>query len=694
MGDLLNISPILASFLVVALPFSAFLIQALLGKRSISGNISLIAIILSTILSGVFVFAEIWNNEPQNATYNWFTIGNKSFTLGILLNNLTVLMQFLVCIIALPVHIYSKAYMKGDPGIHRYWMYLSLFCFAMLGLTISKNLLMMYIFWELVGFASYLLIGFWFTKDSAVAANKKAFIINRIGDLGFLIGIACIYSVFGTLDLVDLLGKEGLFYQGFDNNTGLMTLAGFGFFLGAMAKSAQFPLHVWLPDAMEGPTSVSSLIHAATMVAAGVFLLSTIFPLFNTTVLLFIAIIGTTTALSAAFFALSQNDIKKVLAFSTISQLGYMMVAVGIGAWDAAMFHLVTHAFFKCLLFLCAGAVIHEMSHLTKLNLPSFNPQDMQNMGGLRKIMPKTFILMSIASLALAGFPLTSGFLSKDAIVISSFEWAITKGGFYILIPSILVLVSVLTAFYIGRLIFKTFFGDLRIGEQYKHLLHEAPRTMVFPMGFLAINCLFFVFSNNPISYHLAPILEGLHVKYSFAEIHSLHIIIPILLTSTALISWFVAYRWYVMDKYPIPHDNKWVTSTKNQLGINQIIQVNTTNALILFSKWSFFFDRNVIEGTVNSVVKLTLLLSKISAWIDKYIIDALVIAVAQLSKKIADFLHWFDKHIVDGFVNTVAQTTYYVGHLLRWVQNGRLQNYLGFALTMVLVGIIYLILR
>jgi NADH-quinone oxidoreductase subunit L len=331
-------------------------------------------------LSGFLVFAPIWQQEPQTATYEWFTIGSSVFTIGILLNNLTVLMQFIVCIIALPVHIYSRAYMKGDSGIHRYWMYLSLFCFAMLGLSVSKNLFMMYVFWELVGFASYLLIGFWFTREAAVQANKKAFIVNRIGDIGFLIGISIVFSSFGTLDLVDLFGAQGIFAQGLDKSTGLMTAAGICFFLGAMAKSAQFPLHVWLPDAMEGPTSVSSLIHAATMVAAGVFLLCSIFPLFNETVLLIITIIGTITALSSAYIALGQYDIKKVLAFSTISQLGYMMVGVGISAWDAAMFHLGTHAFFKCLLFLCAGAVIHEMAHHKEKSGIDFDPQDLRNM--------------------------------------------------------------------------------------------------------------------------------------------------------------------------------------------------------------------------------------------------------------------------------------------------------------------------
>lgn len=667
MSELLNISPVMGSILVVLLPFLAFLIQAILGKRGKSGNVSLIAILLSTILSLIFVFAEVWKTTPISADYNWFTIGTHTFTIGVLLNNLTVLMQLIVCVIALPVHIYSRTYMKGDPGIHRYWMYLSLFCFSMLGLTISNNLLMMYIFWELVGFASYLLIGFWFTKESAVQANKKAFIINRIGDLGFLLGIASVYSIYGSLNLVELFGKEGLVSTLPQASTGWMTFTGICFFVGAMAKSAQFPLHVWLPDAMEGPTAVSSLIHAATMVAAGVFLISTVFPLFNETVLLLITIIGTLTALLSAYFALSQKDIKRILAFSTISQLGYMVVAVGVGAWDAAMFHLATHAFFKCLLFLSAGAIIHEMAHLKEANHLDIDPQDINNMGGLRKWMPKTFMLMSIASLALAGFPLTSGFLSKDAILISTFEWALHHGQGFVIIPIVLTIVSILTAFYIGRLIFKVFFGEFRLQVE-KMNIHEANLTMIGPMIFLAICSLFFVFSWHPLAYHHSFILSGFDVKYTFSEIHSLHIILPIFLTLGSAISWAIGWNWYVKNKYPLNAQNGWIALSLNQGYLNEIYQKAFVNSTLSLSNGLYWFDRNIIDGFVNMLASV-------------------IRGTAQLSS-------WIDRNIVDGFVNTIGGTTYYIGHLLRWVQNGRLQNYLGFAFTVLLIGIIYLILK
>lgn len=695
MKELLNISPINASILVVLLPFVAFLIQAIRGKKSTSGIFSLVAISLSTILSGWVIFAEIWNNDPRHITYDWFHIGTKSFTVGVLLNNLTALMLFIVCIIALPVHIYSRAYMKGDPGIHRYWMYLSLFCFAMLGLCISKNILVSYIFWELVGFASYLLIGFWFTKEAAVQANKKAFLINRIGDIGFLIGIAAVFTLFGTLDIVELLGKDGLIYTaGFDKNTSLMTLAGLGFFLGAMAKSAQFPLHMWLPDAMEGPTSVSSLIHAATMVAAGVFLLCTLFPLFNDSVLLIITIIGTVTATLAAYLACGQCDIKRVLAFSTISQLGYMMTAVGIGAWDAGLLHLSTHAFFKCLLFLCAGAVIHEIAHAKAASGLDFDPQDLRNMGGLRKHMPKTFALMSIAALALAGFPLTSGFLSKDAIIIATFEWAFSKGGVYFLVPTLLVLVSILTAFYIGRLIFKAFLGTSRLPQQLGIKIHEAPKLMLYPMYFLAICSFFFVFSLNPISYHQAGILKGFSVKYLFEEIHSLHVFIPILLTLTALMSWALGYRWYVQNKYPLYVESGWAKSETNRLGINKFINSAIAKATVAASKTGVWLDSYVIEGMVNIATNTTLRLSQGALWFDKNIVDGAIKVIRKGTIYLSQIAAWWDKYIVDGMVNTIAGLAYYIGHLLRWVQNGRIQNYLGFAFTVVLIGILYLILR
>lgn len=678
MNTFLHISPVTASILVMLFPLLAFITQALLGKKAISGNIALTAILGSTVISLFGVFLPIWNTTTVLQKWEWFIIGEHTLHVGILVNNLTALMQLIVCIIALPVHIYSRAYMKGDSGIHRYWMYLSLFCFAMLGLTVSLNLLQLYIFWELVGFASYLLIGFWFTKETAAQANKKAFLVNRIGDIGFLIGIALVYTYCGTLDLSTLFGQTGIFFEGIDEgiisaldkSASWVTFAGLAFFLGAMAKSAQFPLHVWLPDAMEGPTSVSSLIHAATMVAAGVFLLCTVFPLFNETVLLVITIIGTLTALSAALFALGQYDIKKILAFSTISQLGFMMVGVGIGAWDVAMFHLTTHAFFKCLLFLCAGAVIHEMVHFkTKAQL-DFDPQDLRNMGGLRRFMPKTFICMVIASLSLAGFPFTSGYLSKDSIVITTYEWANHLGGAYVLIPVLLIIVSILTAFYIGRLIFKAFFGSFKYRSYIKAgiTFHEAQKAMLIPMFFLAAGSLFPFFGPSPADYHRSWVILTLDSETTYPTLAQAHLFIPALLTAGAILGWLIGWNWYVKQKYPLSENNILVRFANNQGYLNA------------------FNERIFVKGTVE--------LSRILYAFDRHVVDGLTKLFSWFVRRLSVVVYWFDKHIIDGLVNLVANATYYIGHLVRHVQNGQLQAYLGFALTIVVLGILYLIIK
>ena len=682
MDQFVHISPLLTALLTLIAPLAAFVYQALVGKRDQSGLVSLTAIILSFIAGGLTWFS-IWNNPAVSIQVNWFTIGETSFKVGILLNNLSTLMLFLVPTVALPVHIYSRAYMHGDAGIHRYWMYLSLFCFAMLGLVIMDSLLLMYVFWELVGFASYLLIGFWFTRETAAQANKKAFLVNRIGDLGFLIGLAIVFTQFKTLNLVDLFGDNGLIYQSTIAH-GLwispvnslphiwLTIAGLAFFLAAMAKSAQFPLHVWLPDAMEGPTSVSSLIHAATMVAAGVFLLATVFPLFNESALLFIAIIGTITAALAAYFALGQYDIKRILAFSTISQLGFMMVGIGIGTWDAALFHLTTHAFFKCLLFLSAGAVIHEMAHLKEHSHLDFDPQDLRNMGGLRQYMPKTFVLMSIASLALAGFPLTSGYLSKDSIVISSFEWAISKGNLYLIIPISLILVSILTAFYIGRLLFKAFFGEFRLlkqlqGKLHDHPLHEAPKTMLIPMFVLGLFCLFPLFSFNPFSYHDSWLMDGLLLdEYTFAPSHSAHLIIPAILFLGSAIGWIIGWKWYVQNKYPLNPDSQALKAAFNQGYINEFYQAVFVNGTLKLAQFCYWFDRHIVDAFVSLIQFIVLSLSQLSVWIDKY--------------------------IVDGFVNTIATVAYWTGNQVRLVQNGKLQTTLYSVFLLVLLGLIYLI--
>ena len=653
--------PLLATLSAVLLPFIGFLLSAALGKRARSGVVSTSAISLSLLAAG-YAFSQLWDQPPLHIQWHWFTIGERVFHVGLLLDNMAVLMLLLVCLIALAVHIYSAAYMKGDPGIHRYWTYLSLFCFAMLGLVVADNLLMMYICWELVGFASYLLIGFWFTKDSAVQANKKAFIVNRIGDIGFLIGIGIAYSHLGTMDTATLVAAPETIPAPW------LTVAGIAFFLGAMAKSAQFPLHVWLPDAMEGPTSVSSLIHAATMVAAGVFLLARLFPVFDETVLMLFATIGTITALVAAYFALTQYDIKKILAFSTISQLGFMMVGIGIGLYPIALFHLVTHAFFKCLLFLGAGAIIHEMQHVKEARGLDIDPQDIRNMGGLRKHMPLTFAAMLIASLALVGFPLTGGYLSKDALLIHTFEWAALQSGAAKLIPYLLVAVAVMTSFYILRLVTKVFFGSLSIDSLAPGSplhLHEAPLRMLVPMLFLAGCSLFPIFSAHPLHGEHSWLLQGLSARVTaLPTLPSLHLIIPLFTTVATLAVVTLAWRWYVQGKYPL----------------------RGTGLLYRLSQHQGYLDALYNAAIVRPVIRLSHLL----LWIDHQVVDGAVNGLAATGRSLAAVAGWVDQRLVDGLVRFIGKIAWGMGHVFRRLQTGSVQGYFATLFFVILVILLY----
>ncbi|WP_257669027.1 NADH-quinone oxidoreductase subunit 5 family protein [Parapedobacter tibetensis] len=668
--------PLLAASLAIMLPFAGFLLSAICGKRSKNGVIAIITISLSLLAAG-YTFTQVWDNAPLHVQWHWFTIGQQAFHVGIWLDNMAVLMLLLVPLVALPVHIYSVAYMKGDPGLHRYWMYLSLFCFAMLGLVAADNLLLMYCCWELVGFASYLLIGFWFTKDAAAQASKKAFIINRIGDAGFLIGIAIVYSGFGTVDIQALFGPQGLLAQStvaggqwlvpsISMPAVWLTVAGLAFFLGAMAKSAQFPLHVWLPDAMEGPTSISSLIHAATMVAAGVFLLVRVFPVFNETTLMVIAGVGTLTAFIAAYFALTQCDIKRILAFSTISQLGFMMVGVGIGMSHVSLFHLVTHAFFKCLLFLCAGAIIHEMQHLNQKHQLTIDPQDIRNMGGLGKYMPITCATMLIAALALTGFPLTAGYLSKDALLVHAFEWGALQQGAAKIIPYMLVIVSVLTSFYIFRLLFKVFFASPAykqpIGMNVK--IKEASWWLLAPMLFLAACSLFPFFTVNPLNDGEVWLLQGIAPLPTLPPLRLLHLAIPILTTLTTLLVVVVTWHWYTLGKYPL-------------------------------KTGGFFYRLSVHQGYMDAFYHVTavqpiLKLSRVLVWVDRQLVDGLVNGVAALGRTTATLAGWIDRHVVDGVVNLIGKIAWGMGNVLRRSQTGRVQYYFFVLFFIILVVLLY----
>ncbi len=664
----------LIALLAAILPLFSF-VFILSSKKGEGANLALSIISLSFLLS-MYLFSQIWNAEPEHIQLSWFLIGNVQFFAGILLNNLSVLMMVLVSGISVLVHIYSREYMKNDPNIHRYWAYLGLFCFSMHGLVISDSLLLIYLFWELVGFSSYLLIGFWFSKHAASQAAKKAFIMNRIGDLGFLTGILIIYTQFQTLDLVRLFGDGGLISTAsIENDLWIsgsqqmpviwLSIAGFAFFLGAMAKSAQFPLHTWLPDAMEGPTSVSSLIHAATMVAAGVFLIARIYPVFDPLVLDVMVWIGAFTAFMAATIALTQNDIKRILAYSTISQLGFMVMALGIGAYSESIFHLTTHAFFKCLLFLAAGSVIHQLHHYCEKNNHAFDHQDIRLMGGLRKRMPFAFWGMCLASAALVGLPLTSGFLSKDSMLIRTFEWAATREGVVVIFPWLMVLTSWLTAFYIFRLVFKVFLGESREikADKLGHI-NDSPVQMKYVLLILSFFCTFIVFAFNPASFESSWLWKGFQVSI-IKEISIFHWLVPLILNLGSFLLIFITYRIYVLDKGLKSMEGTWPYRISNrEWFFNEIYNFMFTRSVEKLSLLSYRFDRTVIDG--------------------------LVISMATLTKIISSITDWFDRRIIDGLVNATGSLSRYIGRFFRNFQSGRLQHYLT---TMLLVVLSFFIL-
>lgn len=665
----------------IVLPFAAFLINfLLLGKSKASGWVSTIAILGSAVLS-VIVFGRMWNMPYIYVKFLWFVIGDNYLYAGVLLNNLSVLMLALVSVIALPVHIYSTAYMKDDAGYSRYFRYLSFFCFSMLALVVMGNLLLMYAFWELVGFSSYLLIGFWFDRAAAVQANKKAFIINRIGDIGLLVAIIILYNQFRTFDLVFIfrdggvmdtsIVKDGYWIRGIIHTPMIWQyVACGGIFLAVAAKSAQFPLHTWLPDAMEGPTSVSALIHAATMVAAGVFLLGRVYPMFNAAELNVLAVIGCFTAFMAATIALTQTDLKRILAYSTISQLGYMVMAMGIGGYAISLFHLVTHAFFKCLLFLCAGIVIHQIKHIKEDNHLDIDPQDLANMGGLRKKLPLTFIATLIGGLALVGLPLTSGYLSKEGILVKAFEWGEANGGLFMLVPVMATITSWLTAFYVARMILKVFYGDINLIKLYPNIaLHigDGGWRYKLPLVVLSICCLFPLFSINPISNMESWLLYGFSNHADYPE-SIFELIVPVVVNVVSLGMIYYAYIVYV----------KPTNRVTAQPGLLHRIS---------FNEWYIdaFYNRVIVKAVVA--------FSNALYWFDRTIVDGVVNLVERIGRCIAGAAAWFDKNIVDGLLHLSANLVAYVGGFARRFQNGRVQYYLFSMLLAVIVVFILKIL-
>ncbi len=469
--------------LIPFLPLAAFLINILFGRAFLKDKahwVAIPAVAVSWVVAVMTLMEVIGGKTLNENLYTWILSGDFRVSVGFLIDPLTAIMLIVVTTCSTLIHIYSVGYMHGDNGYYRFFSYLSLFTFCMLMLVMANNFMQLYFGWEGVGLCSYFLIGYYFDKKSASDAGKKAFIVNRFGDFGFGIGIFVIFLTFGTTYYDQVFAQAGALaaksysFLGFDVH--LMTLIALLLFCGSIGKSAQMPLHVWLPDAMEGPTPVSALIHAATMVTAGVFLVARCNPIFSLseTAMIVVALTGAITSLFAATIGLVQNDLKRIIAYSTVSQLGYMFLACGVGAYTAGVFHLYTHAFFKALLFLCAGSVMHAMG----------GELDIQKMGNLRKFMPVTYWTMLIASLSIAGVPGLAGFFSKDEILWLAYSGTSPVGK---IVWGMGTLVAFLTAFYSFRLIFLTFHGSFRGTHEQEHHLHESPKSMIVPLMLLCV---------------------------------------------------------------------------------------------------------------------------------------------------------------------------------------------------------------
>jgi NADH-quinone oxidoreductase subunit L len=567
-------------WLILFLPLLATVVITLftLRCRTTSALLSIGAIVTGFILTIVFIANNGWAPTPSELTTNWLSIGNLHIDFGLKLDALSLMMMLIVTGVGGAIHIYSFGYMHADRGFSRFFAFMSLFTFSMLGIVLANNFIQLFIFWELVGVSSYLLIGFWFEKPSAADAAKKAFFTNRLGDFGFLLGILVVWGILGSLNFFNLQN------QLLQNPAALGTMAttaGLLIFCGAVGKSAQFPLHVWLPDAMEGPTPVSALIHAATMVAAGVYMLCRIIFLLDPTTLQVIAYIGGFTALLAALIAVQQNDIKRILAYSTLSQLGYMVMAAGLSGPTPAMFHLTTHAFFKALLFLGAGSVIHALHE----------EQDIWKMGGLCKKMGITFWTFLVGTLALSGVPPFSGFYSKDSILAQALE----QKNYPLFVLG--AAVAGLTTFYMFRLFYVAFVGKPRT-EVAGHA-HESPAVMTWPLIVLAVFAV--IGGVIPISEIFASQFTGETHGLTLVErmLEPLHSPVPMLAGLIMVaVGWFAArtaYQDAASDPLPAKLGG-FATAMKNRFYFDEIYEATFIRAHDFIAAVADFIDRWVVD--------------------------------------------------------------------------------------------------
>jgi len=690
--------------LLLVIPFASFVFGGLFKRKG-----PLFSTALSFVNFGLslFLLFKYLGADYRILRGEWFSIGDYQFTFSFIIDELMLLMSVVVNLISLLVHVFSLEYMRYDERITTYFRYLGLFTFSMMGVVLFYDLLIIFIFWELVGLSSYLLIGFWFKKRSASIAANKAFILNRIGDVGFITGLMILFTQFGSLDLeavkslmimseidgdqwvVTFLNAGEQIYHNLDGRW--LSAAGIALFCGAVGKSAQFPLQVWLPDAMEGPTPVSALIHAATMVAAGVYLLARIFVILDAQALEVIAIVGAITAFMAAIAALSQFDIKKVLAYSTVSQLGYMVMAIGVGAYSASLFHLFTHAFFKAGLFLSAGVIIHQL-HKLENDEVKFDTQDMRVMGGLRKYMPKTFIVFLFCSLALIGLPGFSGFLSKDEILLNLSVWTEYKGGgFYI--PEVLAFATVVfTAFYTLRMILLVFFGEFRL----PNLLPDVKLTARPKDGNLLLMVPVFILAALSTSLWLGLTIDGAKtwlsellttpiylVPISYAAqslvdvpedmFHEFHYLVMAISLALAVVGLVMAY----LSFKPGRKLQKRFVQRREPKGV--------------FGQVSFYhWYQDVLYQKV--ILPFTLLGAKCLAWFDEQVIDRIVVGFAKLQVVIAHIVRWFDVYVVDGLVHFTSNSLGKAGQLTRSMQSGRVQSFIVLSFIFVLLILLLLV--
>ena len=639
--------------LIPGLPLAGFLLTVLFGRRlGRRASWLPVSIIVATwVVSMIVAFTALTGGAPFGTEgagvtlWRWIPAGQFTVDVGLYADNLTACLLIVVTTIGMLVHIYSLGYMAHDPGYWRFFAYLNLFMFSMLVLVLADSFLVVFVAWELVGLSSYLLIGFWYGKRSAALAAKKAFIVNRVGDVGFALGIMALWVNLHTLNIREVLDKIGTL----DHTT--ISVIALLVFAGAVGKSAQFPLHVWLPDAMEGPTPVSALIHAATMVNAGVYLIARVNPIFAHApeVMVVVAAIGIFTAILAASIAFTQTDIKRVLAYSTLSQLGYMFAALGVGAWAAAIFHLMTHGFFKGLLFLDSGSVIHSVD----------GEQDMRRMGGLANRIPITYATMFIGSVAISGIPPLAGFFSKDEILGGAF-----KNGFY-WVWAIGLLVAGMTAFYMFRLIGLTFWGKSRVDPEVEPHIHESPPSMTVPLILLAIPSLFLGLAigwppeSGLLHTWLNPIFEGsiALAGRSGAAYNLFGIDGALVIASVGIAAFGIAVAWRFFGV--------------EFLGLRRAGRPEAVHALA--GRFSFLYRASLNKW-----------------WFDD-LYDLLFIRIGGV---VANGLWWFDRTIIDGTVNGIGALTADAGRELRRVQTGRVQNYaLGIAIGLIVMAGGYLLI-